>query len=119
MADNPIKKGNTQAREFSRYIRIGAMFVVGLYFLYLLVMLISVYFSLVNWNTLGTVGDSFGAINALFSGVALIGIVVALIYQRREVGSQLEALQKSVKHQSDQATALAKQLFWTSQAEVL
>ncbi|MCK4661050.1 MAG: hypothetical protein KAV82_16135 [Phycisphaerae bacterium] len=64
------------------------------------------------WALLGTFGDSFGAMNALFSGVALIGVVVALIYQRRELGGQLEELQKSVKHQ-------AKQLHWTSQAEIL
>jgi hypothetical protein len=34
--------------------------------------------------TAGQVGDTFGAINALFSGVALIGIVYALTIQRSE-----------------------------------
>ncbi|MCK4341633.1 MAG: hypothetical protein KAY37_07920 [Phycisphaerae bacterium] len=64
------------------------------------------------WSFLGTVGDSFGVINAFFSGSALIGVVVALIYQRRELRHQLDELRESVENQG-------KQLHYTAQAQHL
>jgi hypothetical protein len=41
-----------------------------------------------NWDTRGTVGDTFGAVNALFSGLALAGIIYALMLQRTELRLQ-------------------------------
>jgi hypothetical protein len=38
----------------------------------------------------GTFGDQFGAVNALFSGLALVGVVIALILQQRELWLALE-----------------------------
>jgi hypothetical protein len=40
----------------------------------------------------GVVGDSFGSINALFSGLALAGVILALVLQRREVAYQLQEM---------------------------
>lgn len=43
------------------------------------------YFSKLNtcnvWETTGQFGDQFGAVNALFSGLALLFIVITLCYQ--------------------------------------
>lgn len=42
---------------------------------------------------MGTAGDSFGAINALFSGWALAGVIVALLMQQGELALQRKELQ--------------------------
>lgn len=44
-----------------------------------------IYFGYPDWVTRGTVGDTFGAVNALFSGLALAGVVYAIILQRKEL----------------------------------
>lgn len=41
----------------------------------------------------GTFGDMFGAINALFSGFALLGIIIAIMMQRDELALQRKELQ--------------------------
>ena len=45
-----------------------------------------------NWDLYGTFGDSFGVVNSLFSGLATVLLVVAIIYQRREIQLQKEEL---------------------------
>jgi hypothetical protein len=45
----------------------------------------------------GQIGDIFGAINALFSGIALIGIVGALILQQEELSLSTKELRNSAK----------------------
>jgi len=40
----------------------------------------------------GTFGDMFGAVNALFSGLAFAGLIVTLIMQHEELGLQREEL---------------------------
>lgn len=40
----------------------------------------------------GTLGDMFGAVNALFSGLAFAGLIVTLIMQHEELGLQREEL---------------------------
>jgi hypothetical protein len=51
-----------------------------------------IYFVFEDWPTRGTVGDAFGAVNALFSGLALAGVIYALILQRRELILQRQEL---------------------------
>ncbi|WBL25101.1 hypothetical protein [Zunongwangia sp. HGR-M22] len=45
----------------------------------------------------GTFGDMFGAINALFSGLALFGIIVSIMIQQNELRLQREELQETRK----------------------
>ena len=40
----------------------------------------------------GTFGDMFGAVNALFSGLAFAGLIVTLLYQKEELKLQREEL---------------------------
>lgn len=49
-----------------------------------------IYFSLPDWQARGTVGDSFGAVNALFAGLAFAGVLYSLNLQRQELKSQRE-----------------------------
>jgi len=44
---------------------------------------------------IGAYGDMFGALNCLFSGSALIGVVYAVILQRRELHHQQEQIEQS------------------------
>jgi hypothetical protein len=41
-----------------------------------------------NWQNSGTFGDTFGALNALFSGLALAGVIVTILIQRSELKHQ-------------------------------
>jgi hypothetical protein len=56
------------------------------------------------WETRGQFGDSFGAINALFSGLAFAGIVYTIIIQRKDLSDQQEEIKK-------QNTAIKRQRF--------
>lgn len=59
---------------------------------------------------LNELGDAFGSVNALFSGLAMVGVIIAILLQKRELGLQIEELQKSVKAQEDAAKALSQQI---------
>lgn len=46
-----------------------------------------------DWDTRGLFGDSFGSINALFSGLALAGVIYTLVLQRYELELQRKELE--------------------------
>lgn len=56
----------------------------------------------------GTFGDMFGAVNALFSGLAFAGIVYTILLQRRELELQREELRATRAEMSRSATAQEK-----------
>src|SRR5690606_23038019 len=45
----------------------------------------------------GTFGDMFGAVNALFSGLAFSGVIYALILQDNEAKKNTEQFQRSLR----------------------
>ena len=45
------------------------------------------------WEVRGQIGDMFGAVNALFSGLALAGVVYAILLQREDLELQRRELQ--------------------------
>lgn len=49
-------------------------------------------FNVFNSNDRGTFGDMFGAINALFSGFALFGIIISIMIQQSELNLQRKEL---------------------------
>jgi len=55
-------------------------------------------------------GDSINIVTALFSGLALAGVVITLFLQMQELSLQREELHKSVKAQEESARALSSQL---------
>lgn len=69
---------------------------IGVAVLWLLCTLL-IYWLLPDWQTRGTAGDSFGAVNALFSGLAFAGVIYALNLQRRQLEDQREELQATRK----------------------
>ena len=54
----------------------------------------------------GKFGDMFGAVNALFSGLAFAGVIVAILMQREELNLQRKELARSTKAQDAQERAL-------------
>lgn len=55
------------------------------------------------------VGDSFGAINTLFSGFAFVGVIVAIILQSKELKAQREELSQTRQELKGQKEELALQ----------
>ncbi len=64
-----------------------------------------------DWTAAGQFGDAFGAINALFSGLALAGVIVAMLMQREE----LKLIRKELGQSSEAQEAQAKALIITAQ----
>ena len=59
-----------------------------------------------NQNAQGLFGDMFGSVNALFSALALAGVVVSLYFQRRELHLTVKELKKSAEAQHKSQAAL-------------
>lgn len=74
------------------------------------------------WETTGQFGDTFGVANALFSGLAFCGVIIAIILQKRELKLQREELERSTKAQAKTAQALSEQnkyARWTTMLQYL
>lgn len=63
---------------------------------------------LARWEVRGQFGDMFGALNALFSGLAFAGVIYAVILQRQELELQRLELKSSTEAQREQAQALSR-----------
>ena len=57
----------------------------------------------------GTFGDMFGAVNALFSGLAFAGLIVTLIYQKEELMLQRDELAETRKELQGQREEFEEQ----------
>ena len=57
----------------------------------------------------GTFGDMFGAVNALFSGLAFAGLIVTLLYQKEELQLQREELAETRKELNAQKLEFQEQ----------
>tara|TARA_R110002020_G_scaffold340176_1_gene555164 strand:+ start:798 stop:1292 length:495 start_codon:yes stop_codon:yes gene_type:complete len=73
-----------------------------------------------NWGDRGTIGDMFGAVNALFSGLAFAALLYTIILQhegiklnRSEIALNRKELAKSVKAQQESQEALKQQVIQT------
>lgn len=61
------------------------------------------------WTIRGTFGDMFGAVNALFSGLAFGGMIITLLMQRKELKLQREELTKTTKELEGQKKIMEMQ----------
>lgn len=48
-----------------------------------------------DWATTGQIGDSYGLINSLFSGLALTGVIYSLIQQKQSIDKQQEEINQT------------------------
>jgi len=67
----------------------------------------------------GTFGDMFGAVNALFSGLAFGGVIVAIVLQGKELKLQRIELKLTRNELKDQNSTLKKQKFENTFFELL
>lgn len=58
----------------------------------------------------GTFGDMFGALNAMFSGLAFLGVVAAIYLQQVELRAQQHEMRQAREAQQASANALHEQL---------
>lgn len=79
-----------------------------------------VYYVASSWSDRGTIGDMFGAVNALFSGLAFAALIYTIILQREEIGmnrAEIELnrneLKKSADAQQNSQKALKEQVIQT------
>ncbi len=63
--------------------------IIASWFLFTIV----VYFIFEDWTKSGSFGDTFGAVNSLFSGLALGGIIFTIYLQKKELSLQRKELQ--------------------------
>lgn len=54
-----------------------------------------IYLCVGNWEVRGQLGDMFGAVNSLFSGLAFAGLIVTLILQRKDLNLQRKSIQQT------------------------
>lgn len=64
-----------------------------------------------DWSKSGTFGDTFGAINSLFSGLALAGIIYTIYLQKIELGLQRKELEYTREELTRTADAQEKSVF--------
>ena len=79
--------------------------VIGLWFICAIVMALI-------WNDLskqGPAGDMFGAVNALFSGLAFAGIIFTILMQKEELSLQREELRLNRQEIADTRREFEKQ----------
>lgn len=62
-----------------------------------------------DWSDRGTFGDMFGAVNALFSGLAFAGLIITLIQQKEELGLQRAELAETRKEMERQRLEMERQ----------
>ena len=70
-------------------------------------------------NARGTFGDSFGVVNALFSGLAFAGVICAILLQKKELELQRQELKDTRAEIKGQKETLQKQNFESSFFQLL
>lgn len=68
-----------------------------------------IYLGFDSWDERGTFGDMFGAVNALFSGLALAGVIYTILLQRHELALQRKELELTREELARSADAQAAQ----------
>lgn len=65
-----------------------------------------------DWAIQGLFGDQFGALNALFSGLALAGVIFAMVMQKEELELQRKELEKTheIMREQKKETEISRQL---------
>ncbi len=58
-----------------------------------------------NWGDRGTMGDMFGAVNALFSGLAFAALLLTIFQQRQEIKLNRTAIEQNRKELAKSAVA--------------
>lgn len=86
------KQANNSDKYLSNFFKIAVgLVVISIAFPFI----VNHFFS--NWQTSGTFGDTFGALNALFSGLAFAGVIVTILIQKSELENQMTEMKETRK----------------------
>lgn len=100
-----MTKRESTTNALSLFLRMAIVFaaVVGIYLLFVNFLISDQpYLHLPDKFREGTFGDSFGSLNALFSGLAFAGLVITLLMQRKDLAAQrrdIEVARQQASHQ--------------------
>ncbi len=97
------EKPNEKNRSFINISVIVTLFIIGLWLL--------TGYLLIDEEERGSIGDMFGSVNAIFSGLALAGIILTILLQRKELGLQRDALKATREEFKTQNETLKIQRF--------
>lgn len=73
----------------------------------------AVHYVIPEWSASGVFGDTFGAINSLFSGLAFAGLLYTILLQSRELKLQREELALTRDQLTSSATSQKEQAAYT------
>ena len=65
--------------------------------IFIMLAIVIIYFSFDDWGQRGQFGDTFGSVNALFSGLAFAGIIYTISLQRKDLTLQRIEMQETRK----------------------
>ena len=77
---------------------------------------VGIYLSFPSWTERGQFGDMFGAVTALFSGLALAGVILAIVLQTKELELQRKELELNRAELKKQSKAQNRQAFLIKEA---
>jgi hypothetical protein len=110
---DPSTKGKNDPRwwfhpthRYAPYLYVGIVFAVVVAYYLITIAIVTWWASDGSTLNPGTFGDTFGAINALFTGVAFAGFLISLALQRQEMAYQ----QKQLEYQREDLQNQTKQL---------
>lgn len=100
------KRNTNKDAETAKIVKIAWWSALGVLFVWALTFFL---FFISKSDERGQFGDMFGAVNALFSGLAFAGLIITLILQRRELELQRQELALTRKEMEDQTAEFEKQ----------
>jgi hypothetical protein len=98
---------NKEYRKMSKSL-IFIIYIVAIIFIWCLSWYL-IDLNIIDSNERGVFGDKFGAINSLFSGLAFVGLIVTLRYQKEELGLQRQELAETRKELEGQKKEFEEQ----------
>lgn len=104
---NNNKHSSIQDKENITIRRIICWSVIGVFVVWASTFIL--YFFISKSEERGQFGDMFGAVNALFSGLAFAGLIITLILQRQELGLQREELEQTREELKNQRAEFEKE----------
>lgn len=102
------KQDKKKDEETKKIIRIALWSAAGVVVVWSLTFFL---FFINKWDERGQFGDMFGAVNALFSGLAFAGLIITLILQRRELELQRDELVQTRNEFVEQNKTMKRQRF--------
>lgn len=100
-----MQSGDNDQKQAARLLRLAVAGAIGIVLLWC-----GSGVALYRMPERGTFGDMFGAVNALFSGLAFLGVILAIVLQYEELKEQRREIQQSRVAQEESAKALTAQL---------